>query len=86
MSEFLGGILSQNPIPPEIIAQPNEIELKKKKKKKASKDMADELDGFTYSVSTVSHVITYSVSTARSTPRFTYSVSTARFTYSVSIV
>ena len=60
MSEFLGGILSQNPIPPEIIAQPNEIELKKKKKKKASKDMADELDGFTYSVS-------------KGTPRFNFS-------------
>ena len=66
MSEFLGGILSQNPIPPEIVAQPNEIELKKKKKKKASKDMADELD-----------IFTYSVSTNRSTSRFNFSGCTA---------
>ena len=50
MSEFLGGILSQSPLPQEIIVEPTEVEIKKKKKKQTNKEMGDELDGISYSV------------------------------------
>lgn len=50
MSEFLGGILSQSPLPQEIIVEPTEVEIKKKKKKQTNKEMGDELDGISYSI------------------------------------
>ena len=51
VSEFLGGILSQSPLPQEIVPELTDMELKKKKKKRTSKEMGDELDGISYSVS-----------------------------------